>query len=59
MVNGTACKRSGMLPRYPDEGRLVIPANHVYVVTTLHTTDSVAQGPLPAAAIRGRIAEFP
>ncbi len=59
LVNGSPYKRSGPLASHPDEGRLVVPENHVYVVTTAHSTDSVARGPMPAAALRGRIAEFP
>jgi len=39
---------------------VVVPADHVYVVSSGHKYDSVAYGPLPAVAIRGRLPdEFP
>lgn len=59
VVNGAAYKRSGALMEYPNFGKLVVPANYVYVVTTAHLTDSLARGPIPASGLRGRIGEFP
>ncbi|MBA2480901.1 MAG: hypothetical protein H0V44_09575, partial [Planctomycetes bacterium] len=57
-VNGAPSKYSGPT-NLADSGPLMVPQNHVYVVTSTHLTDSVVKGPLPAAALRGRIAEFP
>jgi hypothetical protein len=58
-VNGTASKFSGTT-NLPNSGPLMIPMNHVYVVTSNHMTDSLAKGPLPAAALRGRLTgDFP
>lgn len=59
LVNGKPDKRCGALSGRPDAGPLVIPAQHLYVVTTMHQTDSVARGPLAAADVRGRLKEFP
>ena len=59
VVNGKEVSVSGPLGERPDLGPLVIPENHVYVVTTMHTTDSVVRGPLPLSALRGRLESFP
>jgi hypothetical protein len=58
LVNEKATKLSGPV-HLPDAGPIVVPENHVYVVTNLHQTDSVARGPLPADALRGRVGDFP
>ncbi|MBA3708032.1 MAG: hypothetical protein H0W83_04315 [Planctomycetes bacterium] len=58
VVNGEVNRFSGDT-LLAEVGPLIIPENHVYVVTTHHNTDSVARGPLPAAALRGRVGDFP
>jgi hypothetical protein len=58
-VNGTASKFSGPT-NLPDAGPLMVPVNHVYVITSNHVTDSLVKGPLSAAALRGRLTgDFP
>jgi hypothetical protein len=59
MVNGKASTTSGMAMDRPDIGPLIIPANHVYVVTTTHRTDSLVRGPMPLGNLRGRVENFP
>ena len=59
MVNGKDFATCGPLGERPDTGPMVVPENHVYVVTTLHVTDSVIRGPLPLSALRGRLVGFP
>jgi hypothetical protein len=43
----------------PDCGPILIPVGTVWLSTTMHRTDSMVMGPIPAAAIRGRVAKFP
>jgi signal peptidase I len=43
----------------PDAGPILVPAGTVWVATSLHMTDSLAIGPVPAAAIKGKVANFP
>lgn len=58
-VNGKPDRNAASVGALPDAGPLVVPAQHVYVVTTQHQTDSIVRGPIPAAALRGRLLDFP
>jgi hypothetical protein len=44
---------------HPDCGPLPVPTGHVFVVSKRHRLDSFAFGPIPLAAIRGRLTGFP
>ena len=39
----------------PDRAPIQIPAGHVFVTSSRHRLDSLAYGPIPAAAYRGKI----
>ena len=39
----------------PDRAPIRIPAGHVFVTSSRHQLDSLAYGPIPAAAYRGKI----
>ncbi len=57
-VNGTATTRGD--PVYCGNcGPIIVPQDHLYVVTDIHHIDSVTCGPLPASAIIGRIGKLP
>ncbi len=58
-VNGNDAAVKNPIANQPDSGPLQVPAGHVYVVSSYHRLDSVAFGPLPEAAIRGRLSELP
>jgi hypothetical protein len=58
-VNGTPSSASGAVNGSPDMGPLVVPEGHVFVVSTMHMTDSVMRGPLPLSVLRGRLESFP
>lgn len=57
-VNGAAFSR-GIEIMQSDAGPLRVPANHVYVVSDNHQQDSLTAGPIPAAALRGRLGSLP
>jgi hypothetical protein len=57
-VNGEKAKRGGEV-NLPSLQPLVVPANFLYVISESHQFDSVAEGPLPAIALRGRIEHLP
>jgi Signal peptidase, peptidase S26 len=57
-VNGKAIGRGGNVT-INDCAAVTIPAHHVFIVSDLHQRDSLAVGPLPAAALIGRINKFP
>ena len=57
-VNGKPVGR-GSETQSPNAGPLRVPANHVYVVSDNHQQDSVAAGPIPLAALRGRLGSLP
>lgn len=58
MVNG---KKSlgGAVEEAPPRAPVMIPAGHCYVVSSHHLFDSVAYGPIPAAAIHARLFSLP
>jgi hypothetical protein len=58
MVNGKPSSTSGSYD-HPDLGPLLVPDGHVFVVTTLHSTDSLVRGPMPLSSLRGRLESFP
>jgi hypothetical protein len=39
----------------PDRAPILVPAGHVFVTSSRHQLDSLAYGPIPAAAYRGKI----
>jgi hypothetical protein len=55
-INGKISTRTMPGPPY---GPLLVPAGHFMVVTDGHGFDSLARGPLPAIALRGRIGVLP
>jgi hypothetical protein len=59
LVNGDVFKQAPADPLLPNGGPAVVPAGHLFVVTNTHESDSFRNGPIPAAALHGRIAEFP
>jgi hypothetical protein len=58
-VNGKAVGHGDKLASAPDCGPLRVPANHVFVVSDHHDSDSLACGPIPAVAIHGRLGSLP
>jgi Signal peptidase, peptidase S26 len=58
IVNGKPITRGGNVTM-SDSAAITIPLNHIFIVTDLHHRDSIALGPLPAAALIGRINKFP
>ena len=58
VLNGKPASR-GSDTRQPDAGPLRVPANHVFVLSDNHQLDSLAAGPIPAAALRGRLGSLP
>ena len=57
-VNGHVCPHGDVIA-LPDCGPVRIPDGHFYVVSDRHQNDSVAHGPLPISALRGRVGPFP
>ncbi len=57
-VNGQACPQ-GDLILLPDCGPIRVPARHLFVISDRHQGDSIAHGPLPASALRGRLGSLP
>ena len=57
-VNGAPSPHCGRLA-LPDCAGLRIPAQHLYVISDQHRCDSLARGPLPALAVRGRLGKLP
>lgn len=43
----------------PDRAEVMVPAGHVFVVSSHHLFDSVANGFIPASAIRGKLGSLP
>ncbi len=43
----------------PDCGPIRVPAQHLFVINDGHLSDSIAVGPLPSSALRGRIGSLP
>lgn len=58
LVNGKPAGR-GSDTRQPDAGPLRVPSNHVFVLSDNHMQDSLAVGPIPAVALRGRMGSLP
>jgi type IV secretory pathway protease TraF len=58
VVNGQPCKRGDSIP-LPACAPIRVPRDHVMVLSDHHRFDSVAYGPIPAGAIRGRVASVP
>ena len=57
-VNGQRNPR-GEAIRLPDCGPVRVPDRHLFVINDRHQGDSIAVGPLPASALRGRLGSLP
>jgi hypothetical protein len=44
---------------HPDAGPMTVPDGTVWTGTTLHQTDSLRIGPVPSAALLGKVSGFP
>lgn len=58
MVNGAKSVHSQPLDM-PDRAAVMIPLGHCFVLSDQHLFDSLAYGPLPAAALRAKLASLP
>ena len=58
LVNGKVAPR-GADVSLPPAGPLIVPANHLFVTSSRHMYDSIAFGPLPQAALLGRVKDLP
>jgi len=57
LVNNVPEARCAAMPTRPDCP--AFPVGHLFVVTPIHATDSIARGPLPQSLIIGVVANFP
>jgi hypothetical protein len=57
-VNGQRVPRGDTI-HLPDCGPIRVPALHLFVINDRHQGDSIAHGPLPASALRGRLGALP
>ena len=57
-VNGQAFPQ-GELILLPDCGPLRVPDRHLFLISDHHQGDSIAHGPLPISAMRGRLGSLP
>lgn len=57
-VNGQRNSRGEQI-QLPDCGPIRVPAQHLFVINDLHQGDSIAVGPLPSSALRGRMGSLP
>jgi hypothetical protein len=57
-INGQRCPHGDTI-ELPDCGPVRIPDRHFYVISDRHQNDSVAHGPLPISALRGRLEALP
>jgi len=58
MVNGSKVAHGDPLT-VPDRAAVMVPLGHFFVVSDRHQFDSVVYGPLPAAALRGKLRNLP
>jgi len=58
LVNGRA-PACGAAIQAPSRPPAVVPAGHVFVVSSRHRFDSTVYGPIPQAALLGRLRELP
>jgi hypothetical protein len=58
LVNGKSASRGADVD-LPAAGPLIVPAHHVFVTSSRHMYDSIAFGPIPQAAILGRVKDLP
>ncbi len=58
VVNGQVCAHGNAI-LLPDCGPVRIPDRHVFVISDRHQGDSLAHGPLPLSALRGRLGSLP
>lgn len=57
-VNGKRNPK-GEIIQLPDCGPIRVPDRHLFVINDRHQGDSIACGPLPASALRGRLGSLP
>jgi Signal peptidase, peptidase S26 len=57
-VNGQRSSRGKQI-MLPDCGPIRVPAQHLFVINDNHYGDSIAVGPLPSSALRGRLGSLP
>ena len=57
-INGQRCPHGDTI-ELPDCGPMRVPDRHFYVISDRHQNDSVAHGPLPISALRGRLEALP
>lgn len=57
-VNGQRTPKGDVI-MLPDCGPVRVPAQHLFVINDRHQGDSIAVGPLPASALRGRLGSLP
>ncbi len=58
IVDGQPAGKGTKLPR-PNQGPIIVPEHHLYVVSDNHRFDSLSAGPIPMAAVLGRIGALP
>jgi hypothetical protein len=58
LVDGKPCAHGDGVT-LPDCGPIQVPSRHLFVVSDRHERDSLAHGPLPASALRGRLGSLP
>ncbi len=58
IVNGETASHTANLA-LPAAGPIRVPVDHLYIVSDGHRYDSIAHGPIPGRALRGRVAELP
>lgn len=58
IVNGEAAAHGGSL-NLPAAGPIRVPTDHLFIVSDRHRFDSIAHGPIPGRALRGRVADLP
>ncbi len=57
-VNGSKTAH-GDAVSLPDRAPTMVPAGHCFVISDHHQFDSLAYGPLPASALRGKLRNLP
>jgi signal peptidase I len=57
LINGRSVERGALGKQNPDRLPFIVPAGHVYILSDAHIHDSIAHGPLPRAALLGRVTE--
>lgn len=59
LVNGVGVEQGGKVWRaIGDRAPVMVPRDHVYLLSVGHVFDSIAYGPVPASAVRGRVESY-